>query len=54
MIVYFVYNEYEDNWCDMQAIFDNKEKAQQFNEEKNGGYGTISIFELNKPGEILE
>ena len=54
MKVYFVYHEHEDNWCDKQAIFDNEERADEFNEEKNGGFGSIATFELNKPGEIFE
>jgi hypothetical protein len=51
MKVYLVSNEYEDNWRDLQAIFDSIEKATEFNNKENGGYGAISYFELNVPGE---
>lgn len=48
MKLYFVSLEYEDNWRDLQGIFDTKEKADAVNEILNGGTGDVHEFELNK------
>jgi len=45
-----VYNEYDDGWIDLQAIFDSEEKAEEYNKSENGCHGSVDKFELNEPG----